>query len=655
MAGELQVSIPLLSPQLLPYKNDSISDSATSRRIDNLGHHLLADHIEYFNNQIIVDLVEQPHKGIISILDEACLTVGDVTDTIFLESMNSKLGRHPHYTSRKLSTADKSMAFNRDFRIKHYAGNVTYSVEGFLDKNKDTLFQDFKRLLYNSKDPVLREMWPDGQLSISEVTKRPLTAATLFKNSMIALVENLACKEPYYVRCVKPNEQKSPVLFDDQRCRHQVEYLGLLENVRVRRAGFAYRQPYDRFLFRYKMTCEYTWPNHLMGSDMEATKALIEQHEFQNDVAYGHTKVFIRTPQTLFSLEQERSQLIPIIVLLIQKVWRGTLARKRYKQLRAIYTIMRVYKCYRVRSHLLEVVRRFQNVRNMPDYGKSVEWPEPPAVLATFQDLSRNLFRRWRARKIVKNIPPSDMFQIKAKVCAMDALQGLRRDVGYERAWRQDYLSCYCVCSVLIITVYPLRLLRVCSVLIITVYPLLVLRVCSVLIITVYPLLVLRVCSVLIITVYPLLVLRVCSVLIITVYPLLVLRVCSVLIITVYPLLVLSVLCADYHRVPTASTESVLCADYHHVPTASTESVLCADCHNVPTASTESVLCADYHRVPTASTESVLCADYHRVPTSITESVLCADYHRVPTASSESVLCADYHHVPTASTECALC
>ncbi|CAH2281760.1 unconventional myosin-Ig-like [Pelobates cultripes] len=151
-------------------------------------------HIEYFNNQIIVDLVEQPHKGIISILDEACLTVGDVTDTIFLESMNSKLGRHPHYTSRKLSTADKSMAFNRDFRIKHYAGNVTYSVEGFLDKNKDTLFQDFKRLLYNSKDPVLREMWPDGQLSISEVTKRPLTAATLFKNSMIALVENLACK-----------------------------------------------------------------------------------------------------------------------------------------------------------------------------------------------------------------------------------------------------------------------------------------------------------------------------------------------------------------------------------------------------------------------------------------------------------------------------
>ncbi|KAM8967274.1 unconventional myosin-Ig [Pelodytes ibericus] len=399
-------------------------------------------HIEYFNNQIIVDLVEQQHKGILSILDEACMTVGEVTDTIFLESMNSKLGKHPHYTSRKISPVDKTMAFNRDFRIKHYAGDVTYSVEGFLDKNKDTLFQDFKRLMYNSEDPTLREMWPEGQQSISEVTKRPLTAATLFKNSMICLVENLACKEPYYVRCVKPNDQKSPVLFDDRRCQHQVEYLGLLENVRVRRAGFAYRQSYDRFLLRYKMTCEYTWPNHLLESDMEAARALIEQHEFQDDVAYGHTKIFIRTPQTLFSLEQERSQLIPIIVLLIQKVWRGTLARKHFCQLRAIYKIMSFYKCYKVRSHLMEVVRRFQNVRNMADYGKSVEWPEPPAVLATFQEISKTLFKRWRARKLVKNIPPSDMPQIRAKVCAMEALLDLRNDVGYQRAWKGDYLSC---------------------------------------------------------------------------------------------------------------------------------------------------------------------------------------------------------------------
>ena len=72
----------------------------------------------------------------------------------------------------------------------------------------------------------------------------------MFKNSMIALVKNLASKEPYYVRCIKPNDMKSPVLFDAERVQHQVAYLGLLENVRVRRAGFAHRQPYDRFLRR---------------------------------------------------------------------------------------------------------------------------------------------------------------------------------------------------------------------------------------------------------------------------------------------------------------------------------------------------------------------------------------------------------------------
>lgn len=398
-------------------------------------------HIEYFDNQIIVDLVEQQHRGIISILDEACLTVGEISDAMFLDSMNIKLCKHPHYTSRKLRAVDKSMEFNRDFRILHYAGDVTYSVEGFIDKNKDTLFQDFKRLMYNSRDPVLREMWPEGKLHIAEVTKRPLTAATLFKNSMIALVENLACKEPFYVRCVKPNEVKSPLLFDDERCRHQVAYLGLLENVRVRRAGFAYRQPYDRFLLRYKMTCEYTWPNHLMATDGEAAKAIIDQHGFQDDVAYGLTKVFIRTPETLFTLEQERAQLIPIIVLLIQKVWRGALARKRYHYLWATYTIMRHYKRYKVKLYLLEVVRRFQHVRSMTDYGKNVEWPCPPAVLSTFQENSQLLHRRWRARQIIKNIPPSDMAQIKAKVAAMEVLQGLRSDLGYQRAWERNYLS----------------------------------------------------------------------------------------------------------------------------------------------------------------------------------------------------------------------
>lgn len=73
-------------------------------------------------------------------------------------------------------------------------------------------------------------------------------------------------------------------------------------------------------MLRYKMTCEYTWPNHLMSSDQEAVEAIVNQHGFEDDVAYGHTKLFVRTPRTLFTLEQERAALIPILVLFLQKV-----------------------------------------------------------------------------------------------------------------------------------------------------------------------------------------------------------------------------------------------------------------------------------------------------------------------------------------------
>ncbi|XP_053215857.1 unconventional myosin-Id isoform X1 [Podarcis raffonei] len=398
-------------------------------------------HIDYFNNQIIIDLVEQQHKGIIAILDDACMNVGRVTDGMFLEALNTKLGKHAHFSSRKLCAMDKNLEFDRDFRIKHYAGDVIYSVTGFIDKNKDTLFQDFKRLMYNSSNPVLRKMWPEGKLSITEVTKRPLTAATLFKNSMIALVDNLASKEPYYVRCIKPNDKKSPQLFDEERCRHQVEYLGLLENVRVRRAGFAYRQTYEKFLHRYKIIPEFTWPNHKLPSDKEAVKKLIEHCGFQHDVAYGKTKIFIRTPRTLFTLEELHAKMLVWVVLFLQKVWRGTLARLRYKRTRAALKIIKCYRRYKVKSYICEVARRFHNVKSMKGYGKHVRWPTPPKVLRRFEEALQAIFHRWRAHELIKSIPPKDVPQIRAKVAAVEVLKGHRSDMGIQRAWQGNYIA----------------------------------------------------------------------------------------------------------------------------------------------------------------------------------------------------------------------
>uniref|UniRef100_A0A4W5RCM9 Myosin IG n=1 Tax=Hucho hucho TaxID=62062 RepID=A0A4W5RCM9_9TELE len=340
---------------------------------------IIWQHIDYFNNQIIVDLVEQPHQGIISVLDEACLSVGKVTDTVCLESMDAKLGQHPHYTSRKLTPSDKTMEFHRDFRIRHYAGDVTYSIEGFLDKNKDPLFQDFKRLIYNSSNPVLKEMWPDGQLSITEVTKRPLTAATLFKNSIVALVEKLGCK-----------------------------------------VGAAWFH-----------TCDSnSWPNQPAPRNMDNVYLM-----------WGTSCTFDCVSVTITSLSSPFPPPSLPLSPSLHQVWRGALARMRCQRMRSIFAIMGCYKRYKVKVHLWEVERRFANVRNMADYGKSVEWPTPPAALTQFHSITQQLHRRWRAWQIVKNIPPSDMGEVRAKVAALGALNGERKDWGCGRPWERDYLA----------------------------------------------------------------------------------------------------------------------------------------------------------------------------------------------------------------------
>ena len=89
---------------------------------------------------------------------------------------------------------DKTLAIKTEFRINHYAGSVKYQIHGFIDKNRDSLYQDFKRLLYNSKNQYISEMWPEGSQNLTEITKRPQTVATRFKNSMIGLVNNLSAK-----------------------------------------------------------------------------------------------------------------------------------------------------------------------------------------------------------------------------------------------------------------------------------------------------------------------------------------------------------------------------------------------------------------------------------------------------------------------------
>ncbi|XP_050095601.1 unconventional myosin ID [Anopheles aquasalis] len=397
--------------------------------------------IEYFNNQIICALVEQPDKGVIAIMNEACLNVGKITDEMLLGDMDKKLSHHPHYSSRQLKPMDKELRHREDFRITHYAGDVIYSIVGFIEKNRDTLFQDFKRLLYRSKDALISQMWPEGAQDIGKTTKRPLTAGTLFQKSMAELVATLLRKEPLYVRCIKPNDIKSPTVFDDVRVEHQVRYLGLLENVRVRRAGFVHRQRYDKFLLRYKMISQYTWPNFRGGNDRDGVKVLMNEKSFTNDVRFGRTKIFIRSPQTLFALEQQRNDMIPHIVTLLQKQVRGWIARQQYKKMKAALVIMRHYRKYKLKSYVQDLAVRFRNARTLRDYGRSIQWPQPPLVGRQAERQLRTLFSRWRAAMILRKYPRDEWPQLRLQITAASAFRKRRKFWGHDRKWQGNYLS----------------------------------------------------------------------------------------------------------------------------------------------------------------------------------------------------------------------
>lgn len=243
------------------------------------------------------------------------------------------------------------------------------------------------------------------------------------------------------MRCIKPNDIKSPTIFDDTRVEHQVRYLGLLENVRVRRAGFCHRQSYDKFLLRYKMISVYTWPNFRGGDPKEGVRVLLTEKKFSNDVQFGHTKIFLRTPQTLFALEQMRNDMIPHIVVILQKQVRGFLARQKYKKMKAALLIMRYYRSYKLRSYIQYLADNFKRAKQMRDYGKSIQWPTPPLAGRFGEQQLRMLFSRWRAAMILRKYPRSEWPQLRLQIIAASALKRRRRYWGQERKWTGNYLT----------------------------------------------------------------------------------------------------------------------------------------------------------------------------------------------------------------------
>ncbi|MCJ8746605.1 hypothetical protein PDJAM_G00143780 [Pangasius djambal] len=391
--------------------------------------------VQFFNNKIICDLVEEKHRGIISVLDEECLMPGDATDLTFLEKMEKKMGNHPHFITQKLADKKTRRTLERgDFRLLHYAGEVTYCVVGFIDKNNDLLYRHIKEVMRQSKNSVMQQCFSSDEL---DSRRRPETVATQFKNSLQELTEILMAKEAWYVRCLKSNDNKQSGRFDDVLVRHQVKYLGLMEHLRVRRAGFAYRRRYEEFLKRYKPLCPDTWP-HWRGVPAEGVERLVLHLGYQPDeYKMGRTKIFIRYARTLFATEDAYEICKHELATKIETCWRGVQARKeRERRAWAVKVIKKFIKAYLTRgeakptdnSEYLAFVRQSYLRRLKNNLPKTVldktTWLTAPPVMREASEMLRRLHTRWLVRKYVRGITPQRKAQLQLKVVTSAVFKG---------------------------------------------------------------------------------------------------------------------------------------------------------------------------------------------------------------------------------------
>ena len=328
--------------------------------------------IEFFNNKIVCELIEgKKPPGIFLVLDDVCKSVHGVAkgaDKAFAERL-SACASNPHFKLR--GTA---------FCVKHYAGDVTYECDGMPEKNKDNLLKDLYNAITISNNKFLVSLFPDPPDGNSK--QGSTTSGFKIRDQANALVTTLSKATPHYCRCLKPNDDKRWDLFDNPRVLHQIRYLGLLDNIKVRRAGFAYRTTFNKFLSRYFLlssktsyAAKMTWK----GDDLGGCRAILADCPFGNDqYQIGKTKVFVRTPESLFALEDLRVNYYHNMVSRIKNSFRTWKAHKHECGTR-IKTAYKTFKVFQQQCATIiqKCYRDYKNVAPYSDLRMKIE----PAII----------------------------------------------------------------------------------------------------------------------------------------------------------------------------------------------------------------------------------------------------------------------------------
>uniref|UniRef100_A0A182SCD0 Myosin-VIIa n=1 Tax=Anopheles maculatus TaxID=74869 RepID=A0A182SCD0_9DIPT len=298
-------------------------------------------HIEFVDNQDALDLIAIKQLNIMALIDEES-KFPKGTDQTMLAKLHKTHGTHRNYLKPKSD-------INTSFGLNHFAGVVFYDTRGFLEKNRDTFSADLLQLISSSTNKFLQLVFAEDIGMGAETRKRTPTLSTQFKKSLDSLMKTLSQCQPFFIRCIKPNELKKPMMFDRALCCRQLRYSGMMETIRIRRAGYPIRHNFRDFVERYRFLINGIPPAHRTDCRM-ATSKICATVLGRSDYQLGHTKVFLKDAHDLF-LEQERDRVLTRKILILQRSIRGWVYRRRFLRMRqAAVTIQKYWKGYAQRQ-----------------------------------------------------------------------------------------------------------------------------------------------------------------------------------------------------------------------------------------------------------------------------------------------------------------
>uniref|UniRef100_A0A3P8X5C3 Myosin heavy chain, fast skeletal muscle-like n=1 Tax=Cynoglossus semilaevis TaxID=244447 RepID=A0A3P8X5C3_CYNSE len=295
-----------------------------------------------------IELIEKP-MGIFSILEEECM-FPKATDTSFKNKLyDQHLGKCKAFEKPKPAKGKAEAHFS----LVHYAGTVDYNIAGWLDKNKDPLNESVLQLYQKSSVKLLVNIILNPQNGGKKKGGSMQTVSSQFRENLGKLMTNLRSTHPHFVRCLIPNESKTPGLMENFLVIHQLRCNGVLEGIRICRKGFPSRILYGDFKQRYKVLNASVIPEGQFIDNKKASEKLLGSIDVDHDqYRFGHTKVFFKAG-LLGTLEEMRDEKLASLTIMSRTDDLVFLKQHCLVHREAIFTIQ-----YNVRS--------FMNVKHWP-------------------------------------------------------------------------------------------------------------------------------------------------------------------------------------------------------------------------------------------------------------------------------------------------